>query len=98
MSFFSYLLGENKSVLSRKLLPFIKKSLNPKVLRRLKTCVLVNKNLCGILYSSLELDSHLLKDLKLLQYFFIRDFSLLSCELDYFTFQKTKLKYFYSSL
>ena len=35
-------------------------------LRRLETCVSVNNNLCGKLISSLEYQSHLMKDSKLL--------------------------------
>ena len=41
-----------------------------KVWRSFKTCVLVNSNLCGKLFSSLDRQKHLMKISKLLQYLF----------------------------
>ena len=40
------------------------------VLRSFETCVLVNSNLCGKLFSSLDWQKHLMKISKLLQYLF----------------------------
>ena len=42
-----------------------------KTLRSLESCVLVNNNLCGKLNSSLDYQSHLMKDLKLFQFHFL---------------------------
>ena len=41
-----------------------------KVLRSFETCALVNSNLCGKLFSSLDRQKHLMKISKLLQYLF----------------------------
>ena len=73
-----------------------------KALGSLATYVLVNNKLCGKLVSSLESPIAFDERFKVTSVpFFIPDFNLLSCELDYFTFilkQKIKLQYFYSSL
>ena len=59
-----------------------------KALRSLETCVLVNNNLCGKLFSSLESPKTFEESLKVtLVPFFIADFNLLSCEFDNFTFK-----------
>ena len=51
------------------------------------TCVLVNNNLCEKLVSSLELPTTFDERFKVtLVPFFIPEFTLLSCELDNFTF------------
>ena len=57
-----------------------------KALRSLKNCVLVNNNLCGKLFSSLELLTTFDESFKVTSIpFFIHDFNSLSCELDNFT-------------
>ena len=49
---------------------------------------LVNNNLCGKLFSSLEPPTTFEKNFKVTSFlFFIPDFNLLSCELDNFTFK-----------
>ena len=55
----------------------------------MKTCVLIDNNLCRKLFSSLESPSIFDKSIKLFQHhpFFIPDFNLLSCELNNFTFK-----------
>ena len=59
-----------------------------KALRSFETCVLVNNNLCGKLFSSLELSTTFDEIFKVtLIPFFIPDFNLLSCELDNFPFK-----------
>ena len=51
--------------------------------RTLETYVLVNNNLCRILFSSLESPAAVDESLKVTSVpFFIPDFNLLSCELD----------------
>ena len=55
-----------------------------KALRSLETCVLVNNNSRGKLFSSLE--SPVIFDKRLQSYFFNADFNLLSYQLDNFTF------------
>ena len=74
-----------------------------KDLRSSETCVLVNNNLCGKLFSSLESRTKFDEIFKTTSVpFFIPDFNLLSCELDSFTFkvvyfilkQKMKWEYF----
>ena len=62
--------------------------LSAKALRSLKTCVLVNNNLCGKLFSSLESPTTLDEISKVASVpFFIPDFNLLSCELNNFMFK-----------
>ena len=59
-----------------------------KGLGRFGTCLLVNKNSCGKLVSSLELPIIFDDNLKTISVlFFIADFNLLSCEFDSFTFK-----------
>ena len=59
-----------------------------KALRTLETCVLVNYNLQEKLVSLLALSITFDERFKVaLKQFFISDFDLLSCELDYFTFK-----------
>ena len=54
----------------------------------LKTCVLVNNNLCGKLYSSLELPIAFDERFKVPSVpFFTPDFNLLNCELEKFMFK-----------
>ena len=59
-------------------------------LRSFETCVLVNNNVCGKLFSSLEptiFSSPTIFEKRFTSVpFFIADFNLLSCELDNFTF------------
>ena len=58
-----------------------------KAWRIFETCVLVNKNLCGKLVSSLELAIKFDERFKVTSVpFFVADFNLLGCELDSFTF------------
>ena len=58
-----------------------------KALQILKTSVLVNNNLCGKLFSSLESPATFDESFKVASApFFIPDFNLLSCKLDNFTF------------
>ena len=58
-----------------------------KALRSFETCVLVNNNLCGKLFSSLEFPTTFDERFKVtLVPFFIANFNLWSCELDNFTF------------
>ena len=58
-----------------------------KALRFFETCVLVNNNLCGKLFSSLESPTTFDERFKVtLVLFFIVDFNLFSCGFDYFTF------------
>ena len=58
----------------------------PKTLRSFETCVLVNNNLRGKLYSSLASPIIFHERLKVtLVPFFIPDFNLLICELDNFS-------------
>ena len=53
-----------------------------KVLRNIEICVLVNNNVCGKLFSSLESPTTFDENLKVTSVpFFIPDFNLLSCEL-----------------
>ena len=53
-----------------------------------KTCVSVNKNLCGKLFSSLESPTAFDERFKVTSVpFFVTDLNLLSCELDNFTFK-----------
>ena len=57
-----------------------------KTLQSFETCVLVNNNLCGKLYSSLGSPEIFYERLKVtLVPFFIPDFNLLICELDNFS-------------
>ena len=59
-----------------------------KALGSFETCVLVNNNLCGKLFSSFEsptIFDEICKVTSIL--FFIPNFHLLSCELDNFTFK-----------
>ena len=57
-----------------------------KVLQRFETCVLVNKNLRGKLFSSLESPIKFDQNFKVTSAtFFTPDFDLLSCKLEYFT-------------
>ena len=57
-----------------------------KALRSLEICVLVNNNLYGKLFSSLESPTTFEEIFKITSIaFFIPDFNLLSCDLDYFT-------------
>ena len=57
-------------------------------LQSLKTCVLVNNNLCGKLYSSLELPVIFDERFKVTSVpFFIPDFNLLNCKLDNSSFK-----------
>ena len=59
-----------------------------KTLRSLETYVLVNNNLCGKLFSSLELLTSFDEIFKAtLVSFFIPDFNLFSCQLDHVTFK-----------
>ena len=59
-----------------------------KALQSPETCVLVNNNLCGKLFSSLESPPTFGESFKVTSVpFFILDFNLLSCELDNFTFK-----------
>ena len=59
-----------------------------KALRILKTCELVNNNLCKTLYSSLELPITFDERFKVtIGPFFIPGFNLLICELENFTFK-----------
>ena len=59
-----------------------------KALRSFETCVLVNINLCGKLFSSLESPTSFDEIFKVTSVlFFIPDFNLLSCELDNITFK-----------
>ena len=52
-----------------------------KALRGFETCVLVNNNLCGKLFSSLESPTTIDESFKVTSVsFFIPDFNLLSCE------------------
>ena len=54
-----------------------------KALRSFETCVLVNNNLCGRLFSSLESPTPFDEIFKVSSVpFFIPDFNLLSCELN----------------
>ena len=53
-----------------------------KALQSLKTCILVNNNLCRKSFSPLESD-----EIVQVTSFFIPDFNLLSCELDSFKFK-----------
>ena len=54
----------------------------------LETCVLVNNNSCGKLFSSLESRATFNERLKVtLALSFIPDFNLLSCDLDILTFK-----------
>ena len=58
--------------------------MNPfaKALRNFETCVLVNNNLCGKLFSSLESPTIFDERFKVTSVpFFIEDFNLLRCEL-----------------
>ena len=76
----------------------------------LETCILVNYNLCGKKFSSLESPATFDESFEVTSVpFFIPDFTLLSCELDKFTFKvlywvglywyiKQKSQYSYSSL
>ena len=58
-----------------------------KALRNFETCVLVNNNLCGKLFSSLESATVFGEILKVASIqFFIPNFNLLICKLDNFTF------------
>ena len=57
-----------------------------KALQIFETCVLVNKNLCGKRFESLESPAIFYDRLKLSTSFFIAHFKLLSCELGKFTF------------
>ena len=64
------------------------KELFAKALRSLETCVLVNNNLCGKLFSLSESLTTFDERFKVtLVLFFIGDFNLLSCELDNFAFK-----------
>ena len=59
-----------------------------KALRSFETCVFANRNLCQQLFSSLESPTTFDESFKVtLVMFFIPDFTLLSCELDNFTFK-----------
>ena len=59
-----------------------------KTLRNFETCVLVNKNLWGKLFSSLESPTTFDEIFRVTSVpSFIRDFNLSSCELDNFTFK-----------
>ena len=58
-----------------------------KTLRRFETCVLVNNNLCGKLFSSLKLPIFYEFFKATSVSIFIPDFNLLSCKLDNFTFK-----------
>ena len=59
-----------------------------KTLGSLETCVLVNNNLCGKIYSSLELPITFDERCKVTSApFFIPNVNLLSCELNNFTFK-----------
>ena len=59
-----------------------------KALRRLATCLLVNDNSCGKLFSSPELPIISDDNLKTISFlFFIADFNFLSCEFNSFTFK-----------
>ena len=59
-----------------------------KVLQSFETCALVNTNLWGKLFSSLESPRTFDESFKVTSVpFFIPDFNLLSCELDNFTFK-----------
>ena len=53
-----------------------------KALQSLKTCILVNNNLCRKSFSPLDSD-----EIVQVTSFFIPDFNLLSCELDSFKFK-----------
>ena len=60
----------------------------PKALQRFETCVLVNNNLCGKLFSTLESPVTFDQSFNVTSVsFFIPDFNLLCCELDNFTFK-----------
>ena len=59
-----------------------------KVLQSLETFVFVSNNLCRNLFSSLELPKTFNRSFKVTSVpFFLSDFSLLSCELENFTFK-----------
>ena len=68
--------------------------------KALLICVLVNCNLCGKLFASLEFPTTFDEIFKVtLVPFFSTDFNLLSCELNNFYIRaKIKFEYFYSSL
>ena len=69
-----------------------------KAFQTLKTCVLVNSNLHGKLFSSLESPTTFDESFKVTSVsFFIWDFNLLSCELDNFTF-KVLIDSFYADI
>ena len=59
-----------------------------KAFRSLKTCVLVNNNLCGKIFSTLELPTAFDERFKVTSVpFFIPDFNLLNYQIDNFTFK-----------
>ena len=59
-----------------------------KALQSFETCVLLNRNLCGKLFLSLESQTKVDEISKVTSVpFFIPDFNLISCELDNFTFK-----------
>ena len=67
-----------------------------KALQSLETCVLVKNNLWRKLFSSLESPTTLDEIFKVTSVsFFIPDFNLLSCELEYFTFTELYLDNLY---
>ena len=67
-----------------------------KALRSLETCVLVNNNLCGKLFSSLKQSTTFNESFKVTAVpLFVLDFNWLSCELDNFRFKMLYLVILY---